>query len=73
MRKFYQKNLCVHTKNQKNRKLNTKIAAAEKRKKIGKRQHIYENYIKRPQDFCLSLGAILILSPVMAAPLVFIV
>lgn len=35
-------------------------------------QHFYEKYVKRPQDFCLSLGAILILSPVMAVTAVLV-
>lgn len=34
--------------------------------------HFYEKYIKRPQDFCLSLGAIVILSPVMAVTAVLV-
>ena len=30
------------------------------------KQGIYERYIKRPQDFCCALAAIIVLSPVMA-------
>jgi len=32
----------------------------------------YERYIKRPQDFVLSLGAIVVLSPVMAVTAIFV-
>ncbi len=39
---------------------------------IRHKQHFYEKYIKRPQDFCLSLGAIVILSPVMAITAVLV-
>ena len=46
----------------------------ESRKKISEeqtevqvhKQGIYEKYIKRPQDFCCALAAIIVLSPVMA-------
>jgi lipopolysaccharide/colanic/teichoic acid biosynthesis glycosyltransferase len=34
---------------------------------VRRERHFYEKYVKRPQDFCLSLGAVLVLSPVMAA------
>lgn len=39
---------------------------------IQHKQHFYEKYIKRPQDFCLSLGAILILSPIMAGTAILV-
>ena len=67
--------------NRKKQRLNIKkVSAHANRRKLRKKkegikrspQHIYENYIKRPQDFCLSLGAILILSPVMAATAVLV-
>mgnify|MGYP005770952113 FL=1 len=52
--------------------------AARKKKKVSKpdeadqatvqghKQGLYEKYIKRPQDFCCALAAIIVLSPVMA-------
>ena len=52
--------------------------AARKKKKVSKpdetdqaavqghKQGFYEKYIKRPQDFCCALAAIIVLSPVMA-------
>lgn len=45
---------------------------ARTRKETRHEQHFYEKYVKRPQDFCLSLGAILILSPVMAVTAVLV-
>lgn len=41
-------------------------------RRIPHKPHFYEKYIKRPQDFCLSLGAIVILSPVMAVTAVLV-
>lgn len=32
----------------------------------GKKQGFYEKYVKRPQDFCCALAAVIVLSPVMA-------
>lgn len=44
----------------------------KKYKAIQRKQHFYEKYVKRPQDFCLSLGAIIILSPVMAVTAILV-
>lgn len=37
----------------------------EKRLTVSHRKGVYERYIKRPQDFCCALFAIIVLSPVM--------
>ena len=42
-----------------------KEAEAQKQPQIHK-QGFYEKYVKRPQDFCCALAAIVVLSPVMA-------
>ena len=41
-------------------------AETDKESSANHKQGIYEKYIKRPQDFCCALAAILILSPIMA-------
>lgn len=43
-----------------------KAAAEDKPEARGHKQGFYEKYIKRPQDFCCALAAIIVLSPVMA-------
>lgn len=48
-------------------KYKEKRAAGENEPEAQKhRQGFYEKYIKRPQDFCCALAAIIVLSPVMA-------
>ena len=39
---------------------------------MGHKKGFYERYIKRPQDFCCALAAIIVLSPVMAVTAVFV-
>lgn len=58
--------------------------AARKKKKVSKpdeadqaavqghKQGFYEKYIKRPQDFCCALAAIIVLSPVMAVTVLLV-
>ena len=49
------------------KKYKEKTAAGENEPEAqGHRQGFYEKYIKRPQDFCCALAAIIVLSPVMA-------
>ncbi len=43
-----------------------KIKGEDQEEIYGHRQGIYEKYIKRPQDFCCALVAIIVLAPVMA-------
>ena len=43
-----------------------KAAAEDKPEAREHKQGFYEKYIKRPQDFCCALAAIIVLSPVMA-------
>ena len=43
-----------------------KTAAEDKPEAQIHKQGFYEKYIKRPQDFCCALAAIIVLSPVMA-------
>lgn len=60
-----------HITNRKNLVKNKKcyLTIKEQRKH---QQHFYEKYIKRPQDFCLAFGAILVLSPVMAVTAILV-
>lgn len=46
--------------------------STNRKKTIPHEPQFYEKYIKRPQDFCLSLGAIVLLSPVMAVTAVLV-
>lgn len=39
---------------------------------MGHKKGVYERYIKRPQDFCCALAAIIVLSPVMAVTAVLV-
>ena len=39
---------------------------------MGHKKGFYERYIKRPQDFCCALAAIIVLSPVMAVTAVLV-
>lgn len=43
-----------------------KTDMADNQEVRGHKQGIYEKYIKRPQDFCCAMAAIVVLSPVMA-------
>lgn len=47
-------------------KKDTKTVKSEQNKSVAHKQGIYEKYIKRPQDFCCALIAIIVLSPIMA-------
>ena len=45
---------------------NKNMMVNDKLKQVPHKQGFYEKYIKRPQDFCCALVAIIVLSPVLA-------
>lgn len=53
-------------------KKNVKIITAEQNSSSVHKQGIYEKYIKRPQDFCCALAALIVLSPIMAITAVLV-
>ena len=55
----------IYAIRKKYKKAGKKISEDQTEARVHK-QGIYEKYIKRPQDFCCALAAIIVLSPVMA-------
>lgn len=53
-------------------KKNNETINKEQEEPVGHKQRIYEKYIKRPQDFCCALVAIIVLSPVMAVTAILV-
>lgn len=59
----------THKKSNKQEKIHLKESILEQ---ASHKQGFYEKYVKRPQDFCCALVAIIVLSPVMAITALFV-
>lgn len=58
--------ICLKKRKGKKKLDAAKQTEADKERAANHKQGIYEKYIKRPQDFCCALAALIVLSPIMA-------